>query len=257
MIATALEHNGATVYIVGRRLDVLEQAAKEHSRHAKLLPVQCDISSSESIQTLVDNVKRRHGYLNLLVNNAGVALNQLPKLPTPQTGDIKTLQAALLTGPREDYAKTFDVNVTAAFYCSVQFLELLDAGNKRGNMTGMSSQIITVSSLGGFRRDDKVFTISYTLSKAAAIHLGKLLANFLKDWDIRSNVIAPGVFPSEMSDGLISPDLIKAAVPAGREGSTDDMAGLVLYLASRAGAYINGSVQLIDGGRLSLFSSTY
>ena len=145
---------------------------------------------------MVDTVKQRHGYLNLLVNNAGVALNQLPKLPTPQTGDIRTLQAALLTGQREDYAKTFDVNVTAAFYCSVQFLELLDAGNKRGTMHGLSSQIITVSSLGGFRRDDKVFTISYTLSKAAAIHLGKLLANFLRDWNIRSNVIAPGVFPS-------------------------------------------------------------
>lgn len=144
----------------------------------------------------MDTVKGQHGYLNLLVNNAGVALNRLPTLPTPQTGDIKTLQEILLTGPREDYAKTFDINVTAAFYCSIQFLELLDAGNKRGNMPGVTSQIITLSSSGGFRRDDKVFTVSYTLSKGAAIHLGKLLANFLKDWDIRSNVIAPGVFPS-------------------------------------------------------------
>lgn len=167
-----------------------------YQRHGKLIPVQCDVSSSESIHALVSTVKKRHGYLNLLVNNAGVALNQLPKLPTPQTGDIRSLQAALLTGQREDYATTFDVNVTAAFYCSVQFLELLDAGNKRGNIKGVSSQIITVASGGGFRRDGKVFTVSYTLSKAAAIHLGKLLANFLKDWDIRSNVICPGVFPS-------------------------------------------------------------
>lgn len=207
----------------------------------------------------MDTVKGQHGYLNLLVNNAGVALNRLPKLPTPQTGDIKTLQEILLTGPREDYAKTFDINVTAAFYCSIQFLELLDAGNKRGNMPGVTSQIITLSSSGGFRRDDKVFTVSYTLSKGAAIHLGKLLANFLKDWDIRSNVIAPGVFPSgecwaqghvpgfvftssrsgplipEMSGGLIPEGMIRAAVPLGREGSTDDMAGLILYLASKVG----------------------
>lgn len=246
----------------------------------------------------MDTVKGQHGYLNLLVNNAGVALNRLPKLPTPQTGDIKTLQEILLTGPREDYAKTFDINVTAAFYCSIQFLELLDAGNKRGNMPGVTSQIITLSSSGGFRRDDKVFTVSYTLSKGAAIHLGKLLANFLKDWDIRSNVIAPGIFPSgecapkatfrdlfheltvwplipEMSGGLIPEGMIRAAVPLGREGSTDDMAGLILYLASKvgtaflvlhlcmsyirrqAGAYINGSVHLIDGGRLALFPATY
>ena len=80
-----------------------------------------------------------------------------------------------------------------------QSLELLDAGNRRGNMRGCTSQVLTVSSLGGFRRDERNFSVSYTLSKAAAIHLGKMLAHFLKDWQIRSNVIAPGIFPSGMS----------------------------------------------------------
>ena len=118
-------------------------------------------------------------------------------VPGPESGDIKALQSVLLNaGSREDFARTFDVNVTAAYYVTVQFLELLDAGNKRGNVPGVTSQVITVASLGGLRRDEKVFTVSYTLSKAAAIHLGKFLGNMLKDWQIRSNVIAPGVFPS-------------------------------------------------------------
>lgn len=161
--------------------------------------MQCDVCSTESVQKLVDTVKQRHGYINLLVNNAGVALNMFKEpLPTPQTGDIAAFARALENGPREDFARSFELNVTAAFYTTVRFLELLDAGNKRGNMRGVTSQVLTVASLGGFRRDDKVFTVSYTLSKAAAIHLGKLLANLLKDWRIRSNVIAPGVFPSGM-----------------------------------------------------------
>jgi NAD(P)-dependent dehydrogenase (short-subunit alcohol dehydrogenase family) len=158
--------------------------------------VQCDLRSTDSIQQLVDTVKQRHGYINLLVNNAGVALNMMSNIPTPQSGDIKGLQAALLAGPRDDFATTFDINITAAYYTTVMFLELLDTGNKCGNMKGYTSQVITVSSVAGFRRDEKVFTMSYTLSKGAAIHLGKLLANYLKDWQIRSNVIAPGVFPS-------------------------------------------------------------
>ncbi|EKM49760.1 uncharacterized protein PHACADRAFT_265412 [Phanerochaete carnosa HHB-10118-sp] len=248
MIAATLEHNGATVYIAGRRLEVVEKAARENNRHGNLIPVQCDVTSTESVQQLVETVKSRHGFLNLLVNNAGIARNQLPPggASGPESGDIKAFQSALLNaGPREDFGRTFDVNVTAAYYTTVQFLELLDAGNRKRNMPGITSQVVTN------------FTISYTVSKAATVHLGKLLSNILKGWQIRSNVIAPGIFPSEMSDGLVSEDAMKLAVPLGRQGDINDMGGLILYLASRAGAYINGSVQLIDGGRLSLFPSTY
>ncbi|GJE97661.1 NAD(P)-binding protein [Phanerochaete sordida] len=260
MIAAALEQNGATVYIVGRRLEMVEKAAREHNRHGKLIPAQCDVTSTESVDALIATVQEQHGYINLLVNNAGVALNHLPATgaPGPETGDIAAFQSALLgAGARADWGTTFGVNVTAAYYTTVQFLALLDAGNRRPHAPGVTSQVVTVASLAGFRRDEKNFTVSYAVSKAAAVHLGKLLANMLKGWQIRSNVIAPGIFPSEMSDGLVSEEAMKAAVPLGRQGDINDMGGLILYLASRAGAYINGSVQLIDGGRLSLFPSTY
>lgn len=203
-------------------------------------------------------IKTRHGYINLLVNNAGVALNLLPKLPTPKDGDIKSYQQALWNaGSSSDFSKTFEVNTTAIWYTTVAFLELLDAGNKRGNAKGMTSQVISVTSGGGFRKDEKVYSMSYTLSKAAATHLGKMLAHFLKDWNIRSNVIAPGVFPSSkpswiarycclasrtkesdlvMTEGLITDAGMKAAVPLGRAGNMDDMGGLVLFLASKVGS---------------------
>lgn len=165
-----------------------------------MIPVQCDVTSQSCVQQLVDTIKARHGYINLLVNNAGVANNILPKLPTAQAGDITALQAALLqAGTREEFTQTFDFNVTAQYYCTILFLELLDAGNKKGNMPGVTSQVITVSSGAAFRIDDKTFSVSYTLSKVAGVHLGKMLAQFLKDWQIRSNVFAPGFFFSGKS----------------------------------------------------------
>ncbi|CAL1713625.1 unnamed protein product [Somion occarium] len=258
MIATALENNGAVVYIVSKTLHVLEEAARKNNRHGKLIPVACDVSSRDSILSLVETVKARHGFINLLVNNAGVALNLLPKLPTPDSSDIKTYQEALWnTGSPENFAKTFEINTTAIWYTTVAFLELLDAGNKRGDMQGATSQVISVTSGGGYRKDDKVFSVSYTLSKTAATHLGKMLAHFLKDWNIRSNVIAPGVFPSLMTEGVVTDAHVRDGVPLQRAGNIDDMGGLILFLASKAGSYVNGTVHLIDGGRLTLFPSTY
>ncbi|KAH9932700.1 NAD-P-binding protein [Epithele typhae] len=257
MIAKALEHNGATVYIVGRRLDVLERAAREHSRHGQLIPVRGDVTDRESMAAVAAAVRERHGFANVLVNNAGLATNFLPKLPGPGEADMKTYQALLWdAGTPAEFGAAFDVNVNAVWYASVAFLDLLDAGNRRGG-GGATSQIITVASGGGFRKDDKVFSVPYTLSKSAATHLGKMLAHFLKDWQIRSNVIAPGIFPSEMVDGLISDEYVRAGVPLHRAGTIDDMGGLVLFLTSRAGSYLNGTVQLIDGGRLLLYPSSY
>ncbi|THH30574.1 hypothetical protein EUX98_g3616 [Antrodiella citrinella] len=258
MMATALENNGATVYIISNRLEILEDAVKNHNRHGKMIPLRCDVSCRESILSVVETVKKRHGYVNLLVNNAGVANNLLPKLPTPADSDIKTYQDTLWNaGTPEEFGRSFEVNTTAIWYTTVAFLELLDAGNKRSNMKGVTSQVITVASGGAFRKDDKVFSVSYTLSKTAATHLGKMLANFLKDWQIRSNVIAPGMWLTPMTEGLVTDASVKAGVPLNRVGDIDDMAGLILFLASKAGSYVNGTVHLIDGGRLTLFPSTY
>lgn len=136
-------------------------------------------------------------------------------------------------------------------------------------------------------------SFAYQTSKAAATHLGKMLSSVLpqvtsrasynhcttnrdSQFNIRSNIIAPGFFPSgksfrraltikdvhlhtEMSNavidtnGPVSPDFI----PMRRYGSEDDISGLTLYLASKAGAYVNGNVSVVDGGRLGLGSSTY
>lgn len=222
MIATALESNGAIVYIVGRRKDALEKAAKEGAvrisapryvvavadlsqKHGNIIPIQGDISSKESLKAVADTIKQRHGYINLLVNNAGVLLGNQPKLPTPADagGDITKLQEVLWkTETAETFRTTFDVNVAGVWFTTVAFLELLHEGNKRTlapGGSGVSSGVITIASLASLRRDSGVFSLSYTVSKAAVHHLGKMIAHYLKDWKIRSNLINPGLYPSGSS----------------------------------------------------------
>ncbi|OJA14183.1 hypothetical protein AZE42_06504 [Rhizopogon vesiculosus] len=336
MIATALENNGATVYIVGRRREVIEKAAKENNKFGNLIPLQGDITSRESLTRLVETVKARHGYIDLLVNNAGIARNILPpRLPSPlddpagASPSIKAFQNVLWdTGTPEGFAETFETNVTAVYFTTVAFLELLHHGNlRRGNIPPVislrpavngkepcdsdvskdrdsvssspsatyhslpptppsplaplpalsstinstppppapviclpqpASQVITISSSGAFRIDARVLSISYTMAKSATTHLGRLLANLLADWGIRSNVLCPGVFPSEMtSTQHLTPALLAQAVPLGRAGGLSDISGPILFLAGPAGAYVNGAVWLVDGGRVGSFASSY
>jgi len=183
---------------------------------------------------VVEIIKARHGYIDLLVNNAGIARNLYPH-PLPSPGDpfsvrqppsppaspplgpstpsIKEFQSVLWdTGSPEDFAETFATNVTAVYYTTIAFLDLLHQGNVRREQFSRppssgrplrppyhTSQVLSVSSSGSFRVDSKVLSPSYTLSKCACTHLGKLLANLLAPWGIRSNVLAPGVWPSGKS----------------------------------------------------------
>lgn len=89
-----------------------------------------------------------------------------------------------------------EINDTAIYFTTVAFLDLLDKGNKHGGIPGVSSQVIAVASVAGFRREDRPHGIAYTVSKAAAIHLGKMLASILIDYNIRFNIICPGIYPS-------------------------------------------------------------
>jgi len=261
MMAKALEHNGATVYIIGRRLEVLEKAAKENSLYSKIIPLQGDVTSKDSLLHVVSTIKSQTGYINLLVNNSGIA-GPSTAAPLDTSQSVKQFAEFFWNeASMEDFTKLFEVNVTGVFYTTLAFLELLDAGNKEGHgLEGVSSQVVTVSSIGGFRRDKDITSFAYQASKAAVTHLGKILASVLTQWNIRSNLIAPGLFPSEMS--LIMKEIKDGKLPAERvpmrrPGTEKDIGGLILYLASKAGAYVNGNVSLVDGGRLSLFCSTY
>ncbi|KAL1867307.1 putative secondary metabolism biosynthetic enzyme [Diaporthe australafricana] len=265
MMAQALAGAGASkVYIAGRRLEVLEAAAKTINKPDVVIPLTCDVTSQSSLTSLVSEVEKRSGYLNLLICNSGIGGPQVP-YPSPETS-LQEFREKNLAIPMEQYDKTFSVNVTAVWYTAMAFLELLDKGNKKGNLS-WQSQVLVTSSIASFNRKAPGGW-AYGQSKAAATHSAKQLAGVLPTWGIRANALAPGLFPSEMSapiveamggdaskGGLIPLD--KTVVPLGRMGDTQDMEGTVLYLVSRAGAYLNGNVTVLDGGRLGTFPSTY
>ncbi|KAK5125335.1 hypothetical protein LTR85_000444 [Meristemomyces frigidus] len=254
MMAKALASNGAKkVYIIGRRQQKLDEAAKDHDN---IIPVQGDVTSKDSLAKIAEKVKAEAGYLNLLVANSGTIGPLMESLPDKPS--LAQLSETFWSWSDESFNSVFALNNTAAFFTAAAFLELLDAGNKPGNGPDYQPQILFTSSLAGLSRK---FTtgVAYSTSKAGTVHLAKAMATYLAPYSIRVNTLAPGIFPSEMTEGHIgaSAGFSQSTIPAGRVGSDEDMRGTILWLAGRAGAYISGMVILIDGGRLSLQPSTY
>ncbi|KAI0477359.1 NAD(P)-binding protein [Xylariaceae sp. FL0804] len=255
MITKALAANGASkVYILGRRLGVLEEAASGIGT-GNVVPIACDVASVDSLRAAAAQVEREAGLVNLLVCNSGISG---PKGLRP--GGETTLEEfaeANLAVPFDDYVQTFAVNTASVWYTAMAFLGLLAAGNRRANVE-QTSQVVAVSSIGGF---NKVNTggFAYAQSKAACTHLVKMLSLALPQWGVRANVICPGLYPSDMSAKILTEGapITKDMIPLERTGDEKDMAGAMLYLASRAGAYCNGAVLVSDGGRLTTTSSTF
>ncbi|KAL9634449.1 MAG: hypothetical protein Q9164_004077 [Protoblastenia rupestris] len=188
MMAKALALNDAhKVYIVGRRKDTLEAAAKE-SPHDNIIPLVGDVTSKDSLQSVADRIKAEVGYINVLVANSGVLGPQSTNI-TAQSS-IEEFQDTMWKMDFADYTNTFTVNVSAVWFSTIAFIGLLDAGNKKGNVP-QKSQVIATSSIAGFNRHVPG-GYAYGQSKAAVTHLMKQLASNLVPYGIRANVVAPG-----------------------------------------------------------------
>ncbi|KAJ4305770.1 hypothetical protein N0V90_001302 [Kalmusia sp. IMI 367209] len=255
MLAQALEANGATVYILGRRLDVLEKAAGT-AKHGKIHPIRADATSKKDLSAAVGKIENDIGYINLLIANHGINGPVVPSLQ--KSAPLSEFREKLWAIDTSDFTQTYAVNNGGVFFAIVAFLDLLDKGNKKRNVV-QKSQVIATSSIGAFNRVPLNGGYAYGGSKAGVVHLMKQFASTLVEYGIRSNVIAPGFYPSEMTQPMLDRGLkfTRDLVPEERAGDVQDMAGAVLFLVSRAGAYINGNVLLTDGGRLSVLPATY
>ncbi|KAF0330098.1 short chain dehydrogenase reductase [Colletotrichum asianum] len=236
----ALSENGAKkVYILGRRKNVLEDAAQEIGCD-NIVPIQCDVTDRKSLKAAVAMIEKDVGYINLLVANSGVAG---PSGSVPPGASIAQVQEALLEIPMEEFTNTYHGN--------------------RSNYQGVRSQVIATSSIGSFNR--KITAgFAYGASKAATTMMLKVLATYLVPYRIRANVLCPGLFPTDLTTSLIqgTDPTVEGAfpldqIPAERAGLPEDIMRPLLYLASRAGAYCNGNCVLTDGGRLSVTPATY
>jgi NAD(P)-dependent dehydrogenase (short-subunit alcohol dehydrogenase family) len=212
-MASALHSSSAKkIYILGRRLEVLSTAAESLDKSKQVvIPIQCDVTDATSIAEAVKQVEKNVGYVDVLINNAGVTGPLHQKANT--AASIEELQENMLSN-WSGWEPTFAINTASVIGVSGAFLKLLDNGNsRRGFETGKmshgekarerktvegidqndlrSSQIITVASIAAFNRFVTA-GLAYSASKAGAVALGKTLASLLAPWGIRSNVICPG-----------------------------------------------------------------
>lgn len=208
-IARTLEANGAKVFITGRRADKLDAAAQLATRPGRIVPIPGSTTSRDDLQRAVDAVAADTGYIDLLVNNAGMTTFDASPTARPKPGP-----GASVAELRDYYfayrdpgvwRDTLDTNVAAVFTASMAFLELLDAGNRRRAPGLPRSQIVAVGSTGGLTRFTDSFV--YNASKAAVHHLMKNLGAALVPFGIRTNVIAPGCeWPSRRVAGRAGRD---------------------------------------------------
>jgi NAD(P)-dependent dehydrogenase (short-subunit alcohol dehydrogenase family) len=229
MIARGLVQAGARVIVSSRKADDVRSAARELAALGDCEALAADVSTAEGARALAQQVGERFPALSILVNNAGAAWGA-PLEDFPQIGWDKVLRT----------------NVEGVFNLTVALLDPLRAAASAED----PARVINIGSIDGLRVPI-VENYSYGASKAAVHMLTRHLARKLAGENITVNAIAPGPFESRMMAILEDPDAraqIVAGVPLGRIGRPDDVAGLAIFLASRAGSYMTGTVIPLDGG---------
>lgn len=232
MIAEGFLHAGVKVYICSRKADVCLETAKELSKIGECIGIPADLSTVEGVEAFADEIKGREEKLDILVNNAGAAWGAPFDEFTEAAWD-----------------KVMDVNVKGVFFLTQKLHGLL----KNAASHEDPARVINIASVDGQHVPDPE-TYSYSASKAAVIHMTRVLAKRLASERINVTAIAPGPFPSHMTRGLfdeMGKGNIINDVPLGRIGVPEDMAGTAIYLCSKAGAYVTGSTITVDGGWVS------
>lgn len=257
MCAQALATNGAKVYITGRREDALNTVVAKYNQVAgEIVALPGDITSKAEIKRMADEVagKEPKG-IQLLVNNAGIARDNETKYShgKPDFSDANAIAEHMWKSEPEHWQETFMTNLTSQFFVSAGFLPLLAKG--RQSIDGYSSSIVNIASISGVMKGSSSGQFAYASSKAAFIHLTRMMATTFTEAKIRVNCIAPGIFPSEMTAGSSNEDQKSqlsggSTNPAGRPGHDTDMAACILYLAGPGGVFLNGQVIYPDGGNI-------
>jgi NAD(P)-dependent dehydrogenase (short-subunit alcohol dehydrogenase family) len=228
MIARGFVEAGAKVYITSRKADVCNAVAEELSRIGECISIPMDLSTVEGCHQMAQELALREDKLHILVNNAGASWG-----------------APLEEYPESGWDKVMDINLKSIFYLTKEMLPLLEKAASQED----PARVINVGSIDGIKAPF-VDNYAYGPAKAAVHHLTRVLAIRIGERMITVNAIAPGPFESKMTEWLFEQyqEIIEKNCPLKRIGVPGDMAGIAIFLSSRAGAYVNGTVTAVDGG---------
>jgi NAD(P)-dependent dehydrogenase (short-subunit alcohol dehydrogenase family) len=231
MIATALVKHGVRTWITGRDPAQARAVAAQLATAGQCNALAADLADAQGPAKLAAEFARHESALHLLVNNAGAN----------ERGTIDTLSVA-------DWDMVMDVNLRAPFFLVQQLLPQLRAAARAED----PARIINVGSIGGAHIPNWE-AFPYGASKAGLHHLTRALTKRLGREHIIANAIAPGPFPSRLTDTASEAvkKSVQTYVPLGRAGEPRDIEGLVVFLASRAASYVNGVTIPLDGGYLA------
>jgi len=220
-IAKALHTQGATVAISGRNEDKLNALSKELGERVHVLPA--DLSSPEAAVDLVKQAAEAMGQIDILINNAGLTRDGLS-----------------MRMKDEDWQDVINVNMTSTF-------KLAQAA-QRGMMKQRFGRIINIASIVGVTGNPG--QCNYVASKAGMIGWSKAMAAEVASRGITVNCIAPGFIATAMTDALNDDQKAKinSTIPAGKMGSSEDIAAAVVYLASNEAGYVTGTTTHVNGG---------
>ncbi|WP_155059693.1 SDR family NAD(P)-dependent oxidoreductase [Streptomyces blattellae] len=222
--AVVLASAGAVVFAAARRLEKLKELADDDPR---IRPVVCDVSRAEDRVRLMETALDETGRLDVLVNNAGAS------------GAVRAEEESA-----EDFAGVLAVNLVAPFHLARLLAEAPESGQTRS--------VVNVASVLGLVSAAPLGGAAYTASKAGLIGLTRELAGQWGSSGVRVNALAPGWFPSEMTDGLFADERsrrwVERGTMLGRGGEQQELDGALLYLASDASSYCTGQVLTVDGG---------
>ncbi len=221
-IAKTLIARGAKVAISGTRVEALEALAKELGENAVVVPA--NLASREAVEALAKDAEAKLGApIDILVNNAGLTRDQLA-----------------MRMKDDDWQQVLDVNLTAAF--------ILSRAVMRGMMKARFGRIISITSVVGVTGNPG--QANYAAAKAGLIGMSKSLAQELASRNITVNTVAPGFIATSMTDVLTDEQkaAINTKIPAGKMGTSDDIAAAVLYLASTEAGYVTGQTLHVNGG---------
>jgi len=228
-LAEALGEMGARVAITARKQTELDEAQRHlEAQGIEVMSVASDLQDLHAAQALPGQVLARWRRIDILVNNAGA-----------------TWGAPAEEHPLEAWNKVLNLNLTAVF-------ALTQAVGKLAMIPARYGRIVNLASMAGLHGTDPRFmrTIAYNTSKGGVVNFTRSLAAEWAQYGITVNAIAPGVFPSKMSQGMIAKteSMILDLTPLKRLGGPEDLKGVAVLLASDASAYITGQTIAVDGG---------